>query len=234
MSFDPEAERTAMQTEMNRKRRFSDPIDRINQTLSAIVNPAAPTTVAPGALPALAGDVTGPPGSNTAVKLQGIPVSTTDPTTGQALKYDGAAWAPGTDSVGTPASTVVTETAFGQASAVGVGTPYARNDHTHGTPANPVTAHEAAGNPHGVYQLSAQKGAANGYPSLGADTLVPQDQLGTGTQDGTKFLRDDGTWQTIAAAGQYRVLTYVLDGVGGFEFVVDGLGNPVTALADLE
>lgn len=36
-----------------------------------------------------------------------------------------------------PASTVVTETSFGQASAVGIGTDYARNDHTHGTPAAP-------------------------------------------------------------------------------------------------
>jgi hypothetical protein len=35
---------------------------------------------------------------------------------------------------GTPASTVVTEQAFGQASAVGTSTDYARADHTHGTP----------------------------------------------------------------------------------------------------
>lgn len=35
---------------------------------------------------------------------------------------------------GTPASTVVAETSYGQASAVGTGTDYARNDHTHGTP----------------------------------------------------------------------------------------------------
>lgn len=34
----------------------------------------------------------------------------------------------------TPASTVVTETAFGQAPAVGTGLDYARGDHTHGTP----------------------------------------------------------------------------------------------------
>jgi len=40
-----------------------------------------------------------------------------------------------------PAVTVVTETAFGQGDAVGVGTRYARNDHTHGTPTDPVIAH---------------------------------------------------------------------------------------------
>ena len=39
---------------------------------------------------------------------------------------------------GTPATTVVSETAFDAASAVGTGTAYARNDHTHGTPATPT------------------------------------------------------------------------------------------------
>jgi len=58
-----------------------------------------------------------------------------------------------------------------------------------------VGAHVAESDPHTGYQLEAEKGAANGYASLGADGLVPQDQLGTGTQDGTRFLRDDGTWQ---------------------------------------
>ena len=41
---------------------------------------------------------------------------------------------------GTPATTVEAETSFGLSSAVGTDTEYARQDHTHGTPANPVTA----------------------------------------------------------------------------------------------
>lgn len=40
---------------------------------------------------------------------------------------------------GTPATTVESETTFGIAAAVGTDTEYARQDHTHGTPANPVT-----------------------------------------------------------------------------------------------
>lgn len=52
------------------------------------------------ALPDLAGDVTGRPNANTAVKLQGIAVSTTDPTTGQVLAYNGTAWAPASSSGG--------------------------------------------------------------------------------------------------------------------------------------
>ena len=43
----------------------------------------------------------------------------------------------------TPATTVTSETAFGVAAVVGTGVPYARDDHTHGSPTNPVTAHEA-------------------------------------------------------------------------------------------
>jgi len=39
-----------------------------------------------------------------------------------------------------PATTVVSETTYGQSSAAGVGTKYARNDHTHGTPPAPTPA----------------------------------------------------------------------------------------------
>jgi hypothetical protein len=45
------------------------------------------------------------------------------------------------------------------------------------------------------------KGQANGVASLGADTLVPQNQLGTGAQDGSKFLRDDGVWAAPPGGG---------------------------------
>lgn len=41
---------------------------------------------------------------------------------------------------GDPATTVESETTFGISAAVGTDTEYARQDHTHGSPANPVTA----------------------------------------------------------------------------------------------
>jgi hypothetical protein len=40
-----------------------------------------------------------------------------------------------------PASSVVTETAFGETPTTGTGTRYARDDHSHGTPANPVSGY---------------------------------------------------------------------------------------------
>lgn len=46
---------------------------------------------------------------------------------------------------GTPASSVVSETSFGQSSAVGSSTDYARADHSHGTPAAPTSVAGNAG-----------------------------------------------------------------------------------------
>lgn len=58
----------------------------------------------------------------------------------EALTVDGSELTGG----GTPASAVVAETSFGQSSAVGIGTAYARADHTHGTPAAPASPPSAA------------------------------------------------------------------------------------------
>lgn len=55
---------------------------------------AALYSLSTGGLFTLAGDVTGAIGTTVVAKLQGIAVSTTDPTSNQVLKYDGSAWAP--------------------------------------------------------------------------------------------------------------------------------------------
>ena len=49
---------------------------------------------------------------------------------------------------GVPSDTVVTEKAFGQSEAAGAGTKYSREDHTHGTPTDPVPAHAAIPDAH--------------------------------------------------------------------------------------
>jgi hypothetical protein len=46
--------------------------------------------------PVLAGDASGPTTGNRVSRLQGVPVSSTPPTAGQALVFDGQAWAPQT------------------------------------------------------------------------------------------------------------------------------------------
>lgn len=105
-------------------------------------------------------------------------------------------------------ATVPGTIAFGAAAAAGSVAFAARRDHTHGAPANPVTAHEAAGDPHTGYQRETEKAAASGYASLDASTLVPRAQLGTGTPSGTTFLRGDATWATPSGGGVDKTLEY--------------------------
>jgi hypothetical protein len=64
---------------------------------------------------------------------------------------------------GTPATTVVSETSYGQSPAVGVGTDYARADHSHGSPALGTSASTAcAGNDARLADSRAPTGAASG------------------------------------------------------------------------
>jgi hypothetical protein len=111
-----------------------------------------------------------------------------------------------------------TTAAFGDAAAAGADlTKAAPVLHKHGMPANPITAHEAAGDPHlqyaldsdltthaaaadphAGYQKESERGAASGYASLDATTKVPTAELGGAGADATKFLRGDQSWATPA------------------------------------
>lgn len=50
-------------------------------------------------------------------------------------------------------------------------------------------------------EKTANKNTANGYAGLDANGFVVASRLASGTRDGTKFLRDDGTWQPINSGG---------------------------------
>lgn len=83
----------------------------------------------------------------------------------------------------TPAASVVAETSFGATYLVGTASEYARADHTHGTPDNPVTAHEVTYD-HTKLDLIVSRSAYNwfhgGTLSVGvlpAATLVSADQV---------------------------------------------------------
>lgn len=74
---------------------------------------------------------------------------------------------------------------------------------------------------------ASQKAAASGVASLDSGTLVPFAQLGTGTANGSKFLRDDRTWAVPAGSGGtvavYNVVT-------GYSATGDGVTDDSTAI----
>jgi hypothetical protein len=113
---------------------------------------------------------------------------------------------------GNLAITVVSEETFGLSDAVGVSTVYAREDHSHGSPTDPVPAHVAESDPHTQYQKESEKGQASGYASLGAGGLVPVGQMASGTPDGTKYVRDDGTLATPAGVESGYAQKFLLMG----------------------
>jgi len=66
-----------------------------------------------------------------------------------------------------------------------------------------IATHAGQADPHAVYQKESEKGAASGYASLDAGTLVPAAQMATGAPDGTKFMRDDRSWQVPPGGGAH-------------------------------
>jgi hypothetical protein len=92
-------------------------------------------------------------------------------------------------SSGTPASSVVSETAYGQSTAVGSSTNYARQDHSHGSPALGSSGSTAAAGNH-----------THAAADIASGTIATA-RLGGGTADATTFLRGDQTYATPAGGG---------------------------------
>lgn len=121
-----------------------------------------------------------------------------------SLKENGSDVALLSDIPAVPAAsaTVASETAFDQSAAAGSAATYSRGDHTHGTPTNPVTAHEAAADPHTGYQKESEKGVANGYASLDASGDVPVAQVPPITTAMLATAAKRGKWVKLATYEQ--------------------------------
>lgn len=101
---------------------------------------------------------------------------------------------------GTPATSVVSETAYGQASAVGTGTDYARNDHKHGSPALGTSSTTAcAGDDARLSDARTPTAHATTHKSGGADVIrldelaSPTASVGFNDQQGISFRIENRT-----------------------------------------
>jgi hypothetical protein len=125
---------------------------------------------------------------------------------------------------GTPATTVAGETTYGISAAVGAGTDYARNDHTHGSPAlgtsgstacagddsrlsdaRTPTAHSTSHKNGGSDEVAAASPAANAIPKAGAGSKLDKgwvpDFLASGASHASGGVPDPG-----ASAGTTKYL----------------------------
>ena len=120
-----------------------------------------------------------------------------------------------TDPVVGAVNGIVKADGAGNISAATAGTDYIASESDPG-----LTTHEAAADPHTGYMLESNIGfGANNYIQLSGSP---------GTPDGTKFLRDDGTWQTVTSG--YTNLTSFVDQTAWRLFYSDTNGD-VTELA---
>lgn len=130
---------------------------------------------------------------------------------------------------GTPATTVVTETSFGQASAVGTSTDYARADHTHGTPAAPVTAAGWTDGGTTVYTTTASDQVAIGTATATSQRLLTLQNVSASSLFGVRITTD-------AAATENILETRSLLGAGPDDvanrFSVNGNGDHVWSAGD--
>jgi len=142
-----------------------------------------------------------------AVLKAGQNVTFTDAVVGDVVEVTIGASGGGGGGGGTPASSVVSETSFGQQPAVGSSTDFARGDHSHGTPA--VPAHSSttglAWTSSGHTGSSTAVAAWNGNGSA----VVVQ-----ATADETMLVRRAGTLQWVPLVIAMSVMSgeFVLEG----------------------
>ena len=150
--------------------------------------------------------------------VAGTNVTISESLTGEVLTVTVAA-SGGGGGGGTPASSVVSETTFGQSPVVGTSTDYARGDHSHGTPA--VPAHSA---------LSTLGWTSSGH--TGSTTSVAAfngggaAQVVQATEDETMLVRRGGIlqWVAIAAAVSLLANAYDEEDLSGQALTLDTAG----------
>jgi hypothetical protein len=130
--------------------------------------------------------------------VAGTNVTISESLTGEVLTVTVAA-SGGGGGGGTPASSVVSETSFGQSPAVGTSTDYARGDHTHGTPAIP--AHSALSSL--AWTSSGHTGSTTSVAAFNGGGAAQAVQA---TADETMLVRRGGTLQWVAIVAAFSLM----------------------------
>ncbi len=148
-----------------------------------------------------------------ATKKGGVPLTGTP--SGKYLKDDGT-WA--VSGGGTPSSGVTDETTFGISPNAGSSSTYSRGDHTHGTPANPITSHESTYN-HTLLHANTNDPTTDQKNALAGTS---------GTPSGTnKYVTD-------ADARNTNARTPTTHNVAGSEHNADTLANLNSKISDAD
>jgi hypothetical protein len=103
---------------------------------------------------------------------------------------------PSSGGAGTPATTVVSETTFGQSPAVGTSLNYAREDHTHGTPAIPAAAGWTDGGTV-IYTTTATDQVAIGTSTAAAQRLLTLQNIAASNLFGVRVVSDAATTENV-------------------------------------
>ena len=194
------------------------------------------------------GDVTGTLGATRVAAIQGVAINPAAPVANQVLTFTGGQWRAANPPAGgttvNPATTVVASTNFGLASALGASALYARADHAHGTPPDPIPPHRADPDAHTV--------AGDVAGTVGATTVVAlrNVQLAGTPADGQVLTFRNNRWQPEAVpqggfedavehpsgAGRYFIMaagTVRCDGTTRFPPVYAGLQAAVTGVGQV-
>lgn len=94
-----------------------------------------------------------------------------------------------------PGSDVVYEDAFDLAPDEGTSLKYAREDHSHGSPPNPIPDHVAEADPHVQYQKESERNDPNGYAGLSGGKLSASWMTGVMSSSG---LTNDAALEKVA------------------------------------
>ncbi len=142
-----------------------------------------------------------------AVLKAGQNVTITDAVVGNVLEVTIGASGGGGGGGGTPASSVVSETTYGQQPVVGTSTDYARGDHSHGTPA--VPAHSSTTGL--AWASSGHTGSSTAVAAWNGNSSAAVVQA---TADETMLVRRAGSLQWVPLVIAMSVMSgeFVLEG----------------------